>query len=66
MGAICNPLFQNKLRMVESGLCTDSQYDYGVTEIVDCVDCALGYLYVRKHVIVVSYHNKVNNEWYND
>ena len=34
MGALCNPLFQNKRRMLASGICTDSQYEAGKTELL--------------------------------
>lgn len=34
MGALCNPLFQNKKRMVASGLCTDEQYESGKSELL--------------------------------
>ena len=66
MEDILNPLFQNKRRMVASGLFTDSQYDSGVIKLVDCMDCALENLDIRKHVIVLSYHNKVKNKWDGD
>ena len=35
MGDICNLLFQNKLHLVASGLCTDSQYESDVIKLVD-------------------------------
>ena len=63
MGAICNPLFQNKRHMVESGLFGDLQYDSGVIKLVDCMDSALEHLDGSNHIIVVSDHNKVKNEW---
>eukprot|EP00956_Cyclotella_meneghiniana_P029993 scaffold74496_cov26-Cyclotella_meneghiniana.AAC.1 len=34
MGAIINPLFQNKKRMMGAGLCTDSQYEHGYEELM--------------------------------
>ena len=49
--------------MVESGLYTDSQYEFGVIKLVDFMACTLEYFYGRKHVVVVSGHKKVNNSW---
>ena len=66
MGDISNTWFPNKQHMVESGLCTDSQYEYGMIKLVDCMAHVLEHLYVSKHVIVVSDHNKSKNEWDND
>ena len=52
--------------MVANGICTYSRYEPGVIKIVDHMDRALEHLYRKKHVIVLSYHNKVNNEWGGD
>ena len=63
MGDICNLLFQNNWRMVASGLCTESQYESGVIELVYFMACALKHLDGKKHFIVVYDNNKVKNEW---
>jgi len=34
MGAILHPLFQNKKRMIASGICTDKQYEAGKKELL--------------------------------
>ena len=34
MGAIVNPLFQNKKRMMAAGLCTELQYEHGTAELI--------------------------------
>ena len=52
--------------MVESGLCTDSQYESGVIKLVDRMSCALENLDDMKHDFIVSDHNKVNNNCKND
>ena len=66
MGAIYNTLFQNKRRMVEIGLCTDSQYEYDVIKLVDCMDTVIEQLDGRKNVIFVSDNNALENKWDND
>ena len=35
MGAIFNPMFQNKVRKVKLGMCTNKQYEGGKVEILD-------------------------------
>ena len=49
--------------MVASGLCTESQYESGVIELVYFMACALKHLDGKKHFIVVYDNNKVKNEW---
>ena len=35
MGAIFNPMFQNKVRKAKLGMCTNKQYEAGKVEILD-------------------------------
>ena len=35
MGAILKPMFQNRVRMVKSGMCTKAQYEAGKVDILD-------------------------------
>ena len=34
MGAILNPMFQNKVRMVKSGMCTEEQYEVKMLVVI--------------------------------
>ena len=66
MGAVYNPLFQNKRRMVASGICTVSQYESGVIKLVDHMYLALEHLDLRKNLIVVSDNKNLKNKWDDD
>ena len=35
MGALCHPLFNSSKRMIAAGLCTESQYNAGLVELID-------------------------------
>jgi hypothetical protein len=59
MGALCNPLFQNKKRMVASGLCTEEQYELGKSELLKRM-CQymrdhqlVGQLYFQRRVVLI-------------
>jgi hypothetical protein len=61
MGAILNPMFQNKVRMVKSGMCTEEQYEAGKVEIMDRME-----RYYERQIVVDSdsgVEESGGNEW---
>lgn len=61
MGAIVNPLFQNKNRMMAAGLCTELQYKHGKAELIRRI--ARAYDRIEGAVEIVNDPNENKNEW---
>ena len=61
MGAIVNPLFQNKKRMMAAGLCTELQYEHGTAELIRRI--ARAYDRIEGAVEIVNDPNRTRNEW---
>ncbi|KAL7527029.1 hypothetical protein ACHAXR_001760 [Thalassiosira sp. AJA248-18] len=63
MGAITNPLFQNKKRMVAAGLCTGLQYKAGKAELIRRVAHAFDRIDGAQEVVHVSIANRNGIRW---
>ncbi|KAL7523843.1 hypothetical protein ACHAXR_000358, partial [Thalassiosira sp. AJA248-18] len=63
MGAIVNPLFQKKKRMVAAGLCTDEQYEAGKAELLRRITRVYDRIDGSKDVIHTTASAKTKNEW---
>ena len=60
MGALLNPLYQSKSRMIEGGLCTEHQYMAGKVELLD----RLSHFYEGQEQEVTSaIRHESTNEW---
>ena len=64
MGALLHPLFNSKKRMLAAGLCTDSQYDAGLVELLELVTDYYTRLEGNDNVIVLC--NDDGGEWDDD
>ena len=64
MGALCNPLFQNKRRMIASGLCTTEQYEAGKAELLKRMCRYIEGSSANKAIVLPSQGaNHTGNEW---
>ena len=64
MGALLHPLFNSKKRMLAAGLCTESQYDAGLVELLELVTDYYARLEGNDNVIVLCNDN--GDEWDDD
>ena len=65
MGALFNPLFQNKKKMLASGLCTDGQYEAGRMELLKCMCQFIEGSSANQAIVIPSQGgNHTGNEWY--
>ncbi|EJK54837.1 hypothetical protein THAOC_25502, partial [Thalassiosira oceanica] len=62
MGALMNPIFQSKKRMIAAGLCTDSQYNAGEVELLDLMTEFYARQEGNDNVVVISV-DATPNEW---
>ena len=63
MGAIVHPLFQNKKRMMESGLCTSSQYNAGEDELLRRLTLVKEFLSGSSDVVILPSGSGKTNKW---
>ncbi|KAL7531131.1 hypothetical protein ACHAXR_003875, partial [Thalassiosira sp. AJA248-18] len=63
MGAIVNPLFQKKKRMVAAGLCTDEQYEAGKAELLRRITRAYDRIDGSEDAVHVATTAEARNEW---
>ena len=65
MGALLNPMFQSKKRMIAAGLCTESQYDAGEVELLELMTEFYARREGNDNVVVISL-DATPNEWTDD